>query len=101
MVLSACGVASLSRWRLSKAHTLRGHSILVSQSATRTSFFASPKKEAKKGDPGAPSSAVPSISREPNDKAVCLTPSFGALRRDLKPQLNERGTASTPNLNGA
>jgi hypothetical protein len=42
---------------------------------------------------------VPSISREPNDKAVRLSPSLGALGRDLKPQLNERGTALTQNLN--
>ena len=62
-------------------------------------FFDSPKKMGeKKGDPSAPSSAVPSIVVSQTIK-LFVPDALGALERGFKPQLDERGTASTPNLN--
>ncbi|WP_297577126.1 hypothetical protein, partial [uncultured Deefgea sp.] len=62
-------------------------------------FFASPKKVSKERRPERASVPDALDCREPNDKTVCLPSALGALGRVFKPQLNERGTASIPNLN--
>ncbi|WP_288843410.1 hypothetical protein [uncultured Deefgea sp.] len=84
MILSACGTLLYSR------NPRRG-----------LTFFASPKKVSKERRPERAQLRCALDCREPNDKTVCLPSSLGALGRDFKPLLDERGTASTVNLNVA
>lgn len=70
------------------------HLRLGAAPAAGDTFFASPKKVPKKGDPRLRPSGLPSVGREPNDKAVCLSPlSRRWATGGLKPQTQERGTA--------
>ena len=92
-------MASLSHLRLSKAHTLRVHRVLQSQSATGTYFlcFAKESKQRKatraRIGPRCPRSVVSQTI-----KLFVSLPHSVRLNGVFKPQINERGTASIPNL---